>query len=327
MENNMIDPHNELTAGVKRNLPRDVFLHLLAMVTLYWSAVSFIMLCWQYVNYFFPDVLNYGYYDFSGSIRFAVSSLIIVFPIFLIVSWFLNKIYTKESAVRESKMRKWLIYLTLFVASLVIIGDLIYVINTFLSGDLTMRFILKALSVLIVALVIFWYYLDDVRKNAPSALGKYLAVAPAVVVVAFIVGAFFIVGSPKQARLEQIDQQLVNDLQSIQWQIVNYWQRKGAVPTALVDLNDSISGYTVPVDPETKLPYEYTANFNPALPSFELCATFNSNSAKQPNVKSMPVPYPVYNGIDSQTWDHTAGRVCFKRVIDQQLYPPLNQGK
>ncbi len=311
----------------KRNLPRDVFLHLLGMVALYWSAVSFITLCWQYVNYFYPDVLNYGYYDFSGSIRFAMASLIIVFPIFLIVSWFLNKIYAKESAVRESKIRKWLIYLTLFVAALVTIGDLVYIINTFLGGDLTARFILKAFSVLVVALVIFGYYLDDVRRNAPSKLGKYFLLVSALVVITFIVGAFFIVGSPKTARLQQFDQQRVNDLQSIQWQIVNYWQRKGELPQMLTDLNDSISGYMVPVDPETKLPYEYVSSVNPVLPSFELCATFNSDSAKQPNVKSMPVPYPVYDGINSQTWDHTAGRVCFKRVIDQQLYPPLNKGK
>jgi polyferredoxin len=67
----------------KRNLPRDLFLHLLAIVTLYWSAVSFVTLLWQFINYFFPDVLNYSYYgDFTGVIRFAVSSLIIVFSCF-----------------------------------------------------------------------------------------------------------------------------------------------------------------------------------------------------------------------------------------------------
>src|SRR4029077_11387147 len=91
----------------KRNLPRDVFLHLLAMVTLYWSAVSFITLCWQYINYFFPDALSYnGYISFAGPIRFAVSSLVIVFPVFMLVSWLLNSIYTKEAQVRESKIRK-----------------------------------------------------------------------------------------------------------------------------------------------------------------------------------------------------------------------------
>ena len=121
---------------IKRNIPRDVFLHLLAIVTLYWSAVSFVTLLWQFVNYFFPDVLNryYNYIAFTGTIRFAVSSLIIVFPVFILVSWYLNKIYRREAIVRESKIRKWLIYFTLFIAALVIIGDLITVINFFLGG-------------------------------------------------------------------------------------------------------------------------------------------------------------------------------------------------
>lgn len=109
---------------IKRNLPRDLFLHLLAIVTLYWSAISFVTLLWQYVNYFFPDTLTSYYYygGISGPMRFAISSLMIVFPVFILVSWWLNKIYAAEAAVRESRIRKWLIYLTLFIASLVIIG-------------------------------------------------------------------------------------------------------------------------------------------------------------------------------------------------------------
>jgi hypothetical protein len=140
----------------KRNIPRDLFLHLLAIVTLYWSAVSFVTLLWQNINYYLPDVLNNYYYQGINSIvRFAVSSLIIVFPVFILVSWFLNRIYAKESEVRESKIRKWLIYLTLFIASLVIIGDLVGTINTLLGGEITTRFILKALSVLLVAVAVF----------------------------------------------------------------------------------------------------------------------------------------------------------------------------
>ena len=321
MENN-INPANELMAAPKRNLPRDVFLHLLAMVTLYWSAISFITLCWQYVNYFFPDVLTYGYQDLSGSIRFAVSSLVIVFPIFLLTSWFLNAIYRKESVVRESKIRKWLIYLTLFIAALVIMGDLVYVINIFLGGEITPRFILKALSIIVVAAVVFGYYLDDVRRSASSAMAKYIAGICAAVVLAALIGAFFIIGSPANARLAQIDQQRVSDLQSIQYQIVNYWQQKGVLPNTLADLNDSISGYSAPMDPATKASYEYIVE-NSATLNFQLCATFSLNSSVS-GARTAPVPAMYSNGI-SQVWDHSAGRVCFDRTIDKQLYPPFKK--
>ena len=69
---------------IKRNIPRDVFLHLLAIVTLYWSAITFVTLLWQYINYYLPDVLNYYYQGTNYAIRFAVSSLVIVFPIFIL---------------------------------------------------------------------------------------------------------------------------------------------------------------------------------------------------------------------------------------------------
>jgi hypothetical protein len=308
---------------IKRNIPRDLFLHLLAIVTLYWSAVSFVTLLWQCINYFFPD--NLYYEGFLGLIRFSVSSLIIVFPIFIAVSWYLNKIYTKESQVRESKIRKWLIYLTLFVTALIIIGDLVSVINIYLGGEITARFILKALSIILVAGIIFGYYLDDVRRDAPTKLAKYFAWLTSIIILIAVVGAFFIVGSPITARLIQYDQQKISDLQNIQYQIVNYWQRKETLPNSLSDLKDPISGFVIPVDPQVKdkgYTYEYIINDSVNL-SFELCATFNKDSTDQNN-QTFPKSTYSPSGI-MENWQHATGRVCFERTIDKQLYPPLNK--
>lgn len=313
----------------KRNLPRDVFLHLLAIVALYGSAVSFIALLWQYINYFFPDILSrdYGYADVSTPIRFAISSLLVVFPVFMVASWFLNRIYDKEAQVRESKVRKWLIYLTLFIAALVIVGDLIFVINTLLGGEIKARFMLKALSVLLVAAAIFGYYLDDVRRSAASKSAKYFAWLSCAAVVVAVASAFFIVGLPIKARMIQLDLQKVNDLQVIQSQIVNYWQKKEVLPKNLADLNDPISGYAAPVDSQTSQPYEYNIKDSADL-VFELCAIFNAESVKQSGIKPMPAySYPVYDERYSQNWDHSAGRVCFERKIDPQLYPIIDKIK
>lgn len=321
MENNIVS---------KRNTPRDVFLHLLAIVTLYWSAVSFITLLWQYINYFFHDVLNYYPASFSGPMRFAVASLIIVFPIFILVSWYLNKIYARESQVRESKIRKWLIYLTLFIASLVIIGDLITVINTFLGGEITARFILKALSVLLVAGVIFGYYLDDVRRESPTKSAKYFALATGSLILIAVIGAFFIVGSPATARLTEFDQRKIGDLQNIQYQIVNYWQRKEILPNSLSDLNDPISSFMTPVDPQKEdkgYVYEYRI-INAENLTFELCATFNREGGDLYNQYYNRVqPIETITKGQNDNWQHSSGRVCFERTIDKQLYPPLNKTK
>mgnify|MGYP001589054392 CR=1 FL=1 len=308
----------------KRNIPRDLFLHLLAIVTLYWSAISFVTLLWQYINRAFPDVLTYMYDYSNGIIRFSVSALMIVFPVFILVSWYLNKIYRREAVVRESKIRKWLIYLTLFIASLVIIGDLIAVVNTFLGGEVTVRFILKALSVLLVAGVVFGYYLDDVRKETPTKLAKPFAWVSGVLVLIVIITAFFMVGSPSTARLVNFDQRKIEDLNAIQSEIVNYWQAKEKLPSTFSDLNNAISGFQVPVDPQSKdKGYSYEYNIKDAtVLKFELCATFNK-PVQQNSPKNI---YPIGAGIN-QNWDHGTGRVCFERTIDKQLYPPFVKAK
>jgi len=310
---------------IKRNLPRDLFLHLLTIVTLYWSATSFVTLLWQYINKFFPNVLEYRSYDyFTGPMRFAIASLIIVFPIFILVSWVLNKIYLKEYAVRESKIRKWLIYLTLFIASLIIIGDLVSVLNALLNGDLTTRFILKALSILLVSVLVFWYYLDDVRRETPTNLAKPFAILTSILVLTGVVGAFFIVGSPIAARLIQFDQQKIYDLQGIQSQIINYWQRKETLPNSLLDLNDPVSNFKIPVDPQTGQSYEYKIIYSTdsSVLKFELCAKFNKEGINQYDSMSIPV-----KGFTADNWNHPAGYYCFQRTIDKELYPPFNKVK
>ena len=121
----------------------------------------------------------------------------------------------------------------------------------------------------------------------------------------------------------QFDQQKVSDLQGIQSQIVNYWQRKQFCLLPLSDLNDPISGYIVPADPQTKANYEYNVK-DAANLSFELCATFNKQGNDMYASPVAPAPVSVPVGSVTQNWQHSVGRVCFERTIDKQLYPPLN---
>ena len=56
-------------------------------------------------------------------------------------------------------------YLTLVIAAAIIIGDLIAIVAGLLGGELTARFILKALTILAVTSSIFGYYLLDLQKE------------------------------------------------------------------------------------------------------------------------------------------------------------------
>lgn len=147
--------------------PKDVFLHLFAMATFYFSVVNFLILVFQYVDKLYPDSLTNQYY-YSGidsTIRFALASLIIIFPVYLLTSWYVNKIYKEHPEKRDIRIRKWLVYLTLFIAAGTVLGDLVTLVNSFLAGDLTAKFIIKVLAVLFVAGASFVYYLWDLRRH------------------------------------------------------------------------------------------------------------------------------------------------------------------
>jgi hypothetical protein len=127
-----------------KTTPKDFFLWLGAMVALYISAVSFILLSHQYIDIWFPnEMIMYGD-PYSGPIRFAIASLLVMFPLFV---WLLRMIHQDIRKVPEKKeiwVRRWLVFVTLFIAGLVMAIDIIILINSYLQGDLSIRFALKA---------------------------------------------------------------------------------------------------------------------------------------------------------------------------------------
>ena len=305
---------------IQKSQPRDVFLYLLATITLYFSVWSSIDLLFGYINIAFPDPLN-SYYDPGAAIRWSLALFIIIFPVYFFVTRFLGRDIAENPGKNEIRIRKWLVYLTLFLAALLMIGDLVALLYNFLNGEVTTRFLLKVFSVLAVAGGVFWYYLYDLRKKPGTftaqakgfvwgIIAAYIAIAAAGVVLA---------GSPFEQRLVRFDDQRVSDLQTIQYQVLNYWQQKGKLPQNLGNLSDSISGFSAPVDPETQAEYEYVAV---ASTTFQLCAAFDvaTPAGRNGGNVSAPAMYP-YPGSSFDNWSHSAGHECFNRVIDPQLYP------
>ncbi len=146
---------------------REAFLYLVLFTTLYVSAYNLGSLLFQFINLAFPDpAASASFAQFSRqTIRWAVSSLVIAFPVLLFVSRLLGQSIKRDPGKRASKVRKWLTYLTLFIAASVIIGDLTTLVYNFLGGELTWRFSLKALTVGTIAGGIFFYYLSDLRRD------------------------------------------------------------------------------------------------------------------------------------------------------------------
>ncbi len=305
-----------------RSTPKDVFLHLLMIVSLIGTVVSFITLWFQYINKLFPDKLDYYYESVSSAIRMSTSALLVLFPVFLLVSWLIGRDFKNNPDKLEMKIRKWLLYLTLFIAAITIIVDLITLIYNFYGGELTTRFVLKIIVVLAVAASVFGYYFWDLRrKDMSSKTPRSLAWIGAVVVLGTVIAGFFIIGTPAQQRRVRFDERRISDLSTIQSQILNYWINKNSLPPNLDSLKNDVAGIEIPFDPETGQPYEYFATGGL---SFRFCANFQTESFSDGQFPRSAVP--AYEFVSkSSNWDHGSGRVCFDRTIDPELYNSIRK--
>lgn len=299
-----------------KTTPKDFVLWLGVMATLYVSAISLIVLLFEYITILFPDPLDHYVDPYRGAIRFSIASLIVIFPLYIYLTRKINVDARKHPEKRELKVRKWIVYLSLFAAVFTLVVDLIILINTFLGGDLTTAFLLRVLVVFAVIGSVFLYYLYDLRGywQVNESRSKMVGAVVALVVIISVISGFFIMGSPATQRDLRFDQERVNELSSIQWQLINYWQSKGELPEELSALEDSIGGYRVPTDPETDEAFVYTKTDER---SFTLCATFNLESPVEFNEDAYWPKYGFHNG----NWQHDAGEVCFEREIDEDLYP------
>jgi len=327
--------------------PKFFFVSLGVIVTLITSVSSFLLLFFATLEKKFPDVLNsayqYGYNTTTfDSIRGPLATLIIVFPVFLILAYFWVKQSKGELGHVDTIIHKWMIYLILFLAGIVIIVDLVTLVRYFVAGEITNRFIYKVIGTLVTALIVgkyfyiseFWHGKEIIKK-----LNKIInPIASVILVILVIVYSFIIMGSPAKQRALRFDERRVSDLQGLQSQIIYYWQQKEKLPTTLIELANPMSGYSLPVDPEFEKGNQYEYIPKDKL-SFELCATFSLDMPKgwqeynygggivpmNTGGKDIAVSSYPYPGGTNESWDHKVGRTCFTRTIDKDLYPPTKK--
>ncbi len=305
--------------NVRKLGPKDFFMYLFAFGTLYASVVSLAMLLFAYIDKLVPDVLAYNYYGAIGfeQIRWPMAMLIVLVPIFLVLSHKIGNDIAMNPEKKESQLYRLMVYFTLFLAGMTLAIDLVAVIYSFLGGDITLRFVLKALVVFLIALDIFIYYRWHLRTDLAIVAGKRKAIlwTTVIVILASVIAGFFIIGSPFQQRARRMDERRVSDLQQAQGMITNYWTAKNKLPTSLSEVETQDMK-----DPESGLPYEYRVT---ADLSFELCAIFKTNSPDE----NSPRPIGMYGVPDIgnfNDWEHGVGRMCFDRTIDTDFFKPTD---
>ncbi len=98
----------------------------------------------------------HGWFRRSQLLRQAES------PCHYIASGVRRRVRTDPIA-RASRLRQQLTYVTLFIASCVLVGSVAAVVYNFLDGAFTLRFLLKVATVGAIAGSVFGYYLRELR--------------------------------------------------------------------------------------------------------------------------------------------------------------------
>jgi hypothetical protein len=151
---------------------RDAFFHLLVFTAMYASAISLIYLLFTYIEFAFPDPVartsSYMIEAALSGIRGALATLIVSFPLYLGVWWYLLGEIRRSPEKAKGGVRRWLSSLTLFVGAVTIMADVITVVFYVVEGDLTVRFLLKVAALLLVVGALFIYLALTLRAEGKA---------------------------------------------------------------------------------------------------------------------------------------------------------------
>lgn len=294
----------------QNNAAKFAFFYMLSLVALVFVAISSGMIIFQIINKFIKDALNIYSGQFSSDeLKFAISSIIISVPIFYVTTAQIHKNLFSGKMNKESQIRKWLTYLILFISSVVMIGWLIATINNFLDGDLTLKFILKAITAVGIAATIFSYYFYDIKREEVEGkkdnIIKLYFFGTLFVIIIIFTTSLFIVESPTETRNRKFDESIISKFSSIDSNINNYYIDKKVLPDSLDVLKEEFS-YLRDQDFEDSngKRFEYKVLEDK---KYELCATFLTSNMNDEINKDFYYPDP--------RWLHESGAQCISQKI------------
>lgn len=294
----------------ENNAAKFAFYYMLSLIALIFTALSIGMIIFQIINKNIADIISQYGTDFSSDqLKFAISALIISAPIFYVTTWQICKNLFTGAFDKDSSVRKWLTYFVLLVSSVVMLGWLIAIVNNFLDGELTVKFILKAITAIGIAAAIFTFYYYDIKREKiagekDEVIRIYFYASLAVVIIVFIAG-LFIVESPQKTRDRKMDNAVLENFEDIDRAVGTYYKDNEKLPDGLETVKSEFS-YITDKDLEnsaTGEKYEYKIKRENI---YELCATFKiSNEGSE--------DYDDY----FDRWPHDVGYQCLSQRVSK----------
>lgn len=263
--------------------PRDAFLHLLSTALLYNAVIATGTILYVLLDRWLPLPGERPAWQ-TGALRFAAAALIVSLPILGLVRRTILRDQAANPVARMTPVYRFLAYLSLLITALVMTGDLVCLVISFLGGDVGLRFFLKSLVVLgLAGGVSLWYSSDVGREEAPRPAGSAAPPPPAWratlwqgglgLALACLMAALVVLGNPIEARLERLDAERVGNLRAIQTAVERFHERSGRLPESLAELSTDPGTFVDRLaDPTSGEPYGYEPI---AGRTYRLSATFD----------------------------------------------------
>ncbi len=298
--------------NTKNNSAKFAFLYLLSLVALGFVSVNVGQIIFQLINKYIVDILSQNNAAFSSDIlKFAIASLVIATPTYYFCNKFIYGSLYKGELDKESGVRKWLTYLIIFIAFLVMIGSLIAILVNFLNGALTTQIILKSLTTLVISGIVFSFYFYDIRREKTAdykdkIIKIYFFASLAVIVLTFV-ASLFIVESPQVARNRQIDQRVLSNFNELDNNLSNYYQIYKKLPADFSALKAEYKYISDDLlkNPKTQEMFTYQVKGDR---EYELCATFLTDASANIQNKDMAYYYDT-------RWPHGIGYQCLTQKV------------
>lgn len=296
----------------KNNSAKFAFLYLLSLVSLAFVSINVGQIIFQLINKYIVDVLSQNNAAFSSEIlKFAIASLVVATPTYYFSNKFIYQSLYKGELDKEAGVRKWLTYLIIFIAFLVMIGSLIALLVNFLNGAITTQIILKCLTTLVISGIVFSFYFYDIRRDKTDGykdkvLKIYFFSSLLIIIITFI-ASLFIVESPKLARNRQLDQKIISSFSMISYELNNYYQFYGKLPVDLSVLQKEYPGIAADFlqNPITEEAFKYQIKGDR---EYELCATFLTDTLV--NLQNKDMAYYA-----DPSWPHGIGYQCLSQKV------------
>lgn len=149
---------------------RDAFYYLLNFITLGFWTVSLGQIFYMLIAKQFPDAVDRlnQFQSFREAISWQLACVIVTFPIFLFIHSRIQKELQVRPDLYDSGVRRWLTYLALVLAALIVLCDAVWFFEALIRGELTVRFILDSLVLLVLGGGVFTYYLRTIDPPAAA---------------------------------------------------------------------------------------------------------------------------------------------------------------